>query len=131
MEKIKEFKVSLLKKDTNFSLSEEGKGNYIKKATGSFKPEEFFKNEGIEIDKDQYHSYIYSLVKSVYDNILIESKTPADAVGLWFILENGEILENALDIAVLSAMEEYGDNIVPIIEFTKMTLEKDESEEDI
>jgi len=131
MKRIKEFKISLLKKDSDFGLNKEGKGNYIKKATGTFKPEEFFKNEGIEVDEDQYHSYIYSIVKSVYDNVVLESKMVCDAVGLWFTFDDGDVLENALDITVLAAFEEYGDNVVPIIEFAKMTLESDESEESI
>lgn len=127
MKKVKEFRVSLMEKDENFSISEEGKGNYIIRASGTFNTEEFFKDKE-ELSEEEYRNFMEGAIVAVYNQI--PKEILYETIGLWITYEDDQKIENAMDLSVLETMGEMGDNIDPIIEFAKMTLNTVEYEDE-
>ena len=127
MKRIVECKISLMEKEKDFSIDDKGKGNYIIRSSGIFNPENYLKGEDFEeiIEPDEYMGFIENAISLVYDNLIIESKDQVkDAVGLWITFDDGEKIDNAMDISVLEAIENYGEEGVnSILEFAKMTLQ--------
>jgi hypothetical protein len=116
-----------MEKDTNFSIDDKGKGNYIIRSTGSFNPEDYIKTHlsGKELDKEEYKFLVENAIVVIYDNLIEKQEGKSlDTVGIWLTFDNGEVIENALDIPVLESMAEFGEkDIIPILEFAKMTVE--------
>lgn len=126
MKKILEFKVSLMEKDKDFSINENGKGNYIIRATGTFKPEEYLEKwSNEEIEENEYRSFVESAIMMIYDNMLVQAgEEKFDTVGLWITFNDETKVENAMDLDVLKALESYGpEDVIPVLEFAKMTLD--------
>lgn len=127
MKKIIECKISLMEKDQNFSIDEKGKGNYIVRATGTFKPEEYLQqwSNGEELKEDEYRSFIENALMMIYDNMLERaSEDKLDTVGLWITFDDEKTIDNAIDLSVMETMEQYGEEgVIPILEFAKMTLD--------
>ena len=137
MSKIKECKLALMEKDKDFVIGEQGEGNYIIRSSGSFEPEDYLKSiltgefEDYVPNDEEYNTLIETAVRTVYETLTEQSERMYDTLGIWFTFEDGTVLDNAMDLAVLETMEELGgDDIVPVIEFAKMTLQAiDESQE--
>jgi hypothetical protein len=127
MKKILECKISLMEKDQNFSIDEKGKGNYIVRATGKFKPEEYIQqwSNGEELKPEEYKSFVENALMMIYDNMLERAgEDKLDTVGIWITFDDENIIDNAIDLSVLETMGEYGeDGLIPILEFAKMTLD--------
>jgi len=132
MKKVNEFKISLMEKPKDFLVDEEGKGNYIIRSSGVFKVEEYLQNldEDQQVSEDEYEKFLQGAMMAIYDNLLENNAEKSfDTVGLWITYKDGEILENAMDFSVLETFNEFGpDEVVPFLEFVKMTLPVNESE---
>ena len=125
MKKILECKISLMEKDTNFSIDEKSKGNYIIRTTGTFEPEKYIMEWAFaqDMDQDQYLEFVNNAVLMIYDNLIENTKTSFDTVGLWITFDDGHTIDNAMDVDVMITMGEYGgEGVIPILEFAKMTL---------
>jgi len=125
MKKILECKVSLMEKDTNFSIDEKSKGNYIIRTTGKFEPEKYIMERAFVqgMLQDQYLEFMENAIQMIYDNLIENAKTSFDTVGLWITFDDGNTIDNAMDIDVMITMGEYGGpGVIPILEFAKMTL---------
>jgi hypothetical protein len=128
MKKIKEFRISLMEKDSDFSLNEENKGNYIIRTTGKFLPEEYIQKLGVETEEEfketDYLEFIGNAMLVIYDNLMEESKDKkVDTVGVWVTFDDDKTIDSAMDISVIKALEEYHTDIIPAMEFFKMTLQ--------
>lgn len=129
MNKIVECKLSLLEKDKNFSVDKKGQGNYIIRATAIFHPEEYLNKVESYLNEEEYEEFILTAFKEMYNSLRDECRDKViDSVGLWIAYEDKTLIDNAMDLSVLEAMEQYGqENIIPIVELTKMTLKIHES----
>lgn len=128
MKKVKEFRVSLMEKEKDFSIDEEGRGNYIIRASGTFNVQEYFRDKG-EIDSEEERSFIESAIVAIYNQLPKEASY--ETLGLWITYEDGKIIDNSMDISVLESMKELGDNVDPVWEFAKMTLDAAEYESEV
>lgn len=124
MNKIKNLKISLMETDKNNPSDEENKKNFISRHTGNLNVDEVISYT----DNKEYKDFIFESVSLIYDSLLDineNSKHKCDSVGIWVTFENGEELDNSIQISVLDDIEKYGsDDIEPIKEFFKMTLEE-------
>ena len=126
MRKITQCKISLMEKDTNFSIDDKGKGNYIIRSTGSFNPEEYIKTHlDEELNEEEYKFLVENAITVIYDNLMEKQEGRVlDTVGVWLTFDDGEIIENAIDIPILDSMAEFGEaDVIPILEFAKMTVD--------
>lgn len=128
MKKVKEFRVSLMEKEKDFSIDERGRGNYIIRASGTFNVQEYLKSKG-EIDGEEERSFIESAIVAIYNQI--PKKASHETLGLWVTYEDGKVIDNSMDISVLESMKELGDNVDPVWEFAKMTLDAAEYESEV
>jgi hypothetical protein len=126
MKKILECKVSLMEKDINFSIDEESKGNYIIRTSGTFNPEKVLEDRTNKfiITEDEYKSFVETAIMTIYEDLLENSTDKkVDTVGIWITFEDGEKIDNAMDISLLEAIEDYGEEgVISILELAKMTL---------
>lgn len=121
---IKEFKISLMEKSTDFNIDDQQKGEYIIKSTASFSPNEYLqKINKSDLSTEEYNQYILDSSELIYKNIFENNPDLiVDAIGLWFELESGDKIENAMDLNTLNLIGEYNNEIIPIVEFVKITL---------
>ena len=116
-----------MEKEKEFSIDEESKGNYIIRTTGTFEPETYLKemSNGEEIPVDEYKGFIESSIMMIYDSMLARAgEDKFDTVGLWITFDDGNTIDNAMDLDVLKTLEEYGEGeVIPVLEFAKMTLD--------
>ena len=134
MNKIIECKLALMEKEKDFSMNDKSEGNYIIRSSAMFKPEEYLEEHYPEVvpSDEEYNLLIESSVHGMYDTLVEKSTQLHETLGIWLTLEDGTVIDNAIDLSVLEAMEQYGDGaVVPVREFAKMTLPPlDESETD-
>ena len=132
MKRITECKVSLLEKPGDFAIDTEGQGNYIMKTTGTFYPEKYLEQwaKGEDPSEKDYEDFIHSVFLGIYENLLEQKKDEGfDSVGIWITFEDGEKIDNAMDLSVLESFEQFGEEgVIPFLEFVKMTLQPNESE---
>lgn len=122
MKKIAEFKISLMKRESDYD-KETGKCNYSVKLSGTLHVKKLKRNPKF---KEDYEGFILESASLIFDDLLKKSKesdADVDSVGLWITYEDGSIIENSIDLLVLKDMEQYGiEKINPIQEFFKMTV---------
>ncbi len=126
MEKIKEFKISLMQRDNKKELkeNEQEKSAFITKATAKFDLEKYFKENKkvIPEKREEYENFISTLSKLIYNELLNKCKDHVDSVGIWINID-GITYENSIDIDVIQKMEEYGeDDVNGIFELIKLTI---------
>jgi len=125
MKKILECKISLMEKDANFSIDKKSKGNYIVRTTGTFNPEKYIVEWGFsqEMKQKEYLDFVANALLMIYDNLVENTECKIDSVGLWITFDDGNTIDNAMDFEVMEAIENYGGpGVIPVLEFTKMTL---------
>ena len=66
-----------------------------------------------------------NLISLVYEDLLKESiNKDFDFVGIFITLEDDSIIENSISLLLLENIRKYGtEDLVPIKEFTKMTIQ--------
>ena len=132
--RIKEIKLSLMEKDTDNSVpSIEGKENYIIRNSATFNVEEYIdkvvpKEETIVFDDEftveEFNDFISEALRHIYGELLSVSGADYDAVGIWINTDEGEF-DNSLKLSVINDLEKYGaDDVNPVFELYKMTLEQ-------
>lgn len=116
-----------MEKDSNFSIDDKGKGNYVIRSSGTFEPEKYIMENAHSQDftKEEYKGFVQNAITVIYDSLLNENKEKVfHTVGIWITFDGEETIENAIDIAVLESMAEFGgEGVIPILEFAKMTLD--------
>lgn len=123
MKKIKEYRMSLMTKDSDKSKIE-GKTNYIIKYSALLEVANYIKNQ--EVIEKEYDDFVLNSSKILFDELLkSKGKTNVDSVGIWVSFEDGLEIDNSIDISVLEDIKNYGsEDIEPIKEFFKMSLLK-------
>jgi len=122
--KLESIKISLMK--SHGDVKKDNKADYIVRSTGTFKiPEEFYKNlseeEKIELTRE--------LIESMYSELIEHNKNDdVDSLGLWIEYDN-KTFDNSMKLIALSDIKKYStEELSPVYELLKMTIEKDESE---
>lgn len=110
LDTIKSISFSLMKKETDM---DKGRAEYTKKLTAKFVlPSDFPKKEEM----------FESLVKNMYDDLVVKIPEDVDSLGLWIECES-TIFENAITLNTLIDIQQYSkQNVNPIFEFFKLTL---------
>lgn len=119
-------------KEENFQISEEGKGNYIIRSSATYFPDAYLEKMGNpELSDSEYLQYLEDSVNLVYNQLKSNANILGDTIGIWITNEDDVQYENSLDVNILNAIKESGQDINPIGEFIKMTLGilPDENEE--
>ena len=115
-----------MEKEKDFSVNDKAEGNYIVRASATFKPEEYLKEHYPDVipSDEEYNLLIESSVHGMYDTLIEQSKQLYETLGLWITLEDGTVIDNAMDLSVLEAIGQYSDDgVIPVREFSKMTLQ--------
>lgn len=117
-----------MEKDLESKITEENKGAFIIRASGTFFPEEYLKNNGEEVEGDlsteEYKGFIGTAISTIYDSLIDKAKNAkVDSVGLWLTFSEERTVESSMDVATLNIIKEYHKDINPIFEFAKMTLD--------
>jgi len=130
MNKEIEIKISLMESIKVPDLEKGGKGEYIVRSSAKYNPQEYFKNNYRDLTSDEdlngelFEKFLASSMDLVFQELKDKTKQQVDSVGIW-IQKGPEILENSMNLEFLEAMNQYGnDDIIPIYEFYKMTLQK-------
>lgn len=128
MKRIKECKVSLMEKEKNFEVDQDGRGNYVVRSSGTFLPEEYLdSNPGIRAqieDEESYMDYVSQAAGLIAEELRTESKDlSVDSVGIWITFDNERMVESSMDLTTLSMMAEHHEDLDPYFEFAKMTLQ--------
>lgn len=116
-----------MEKETNFSVDDKGKGNYIIRTSGTFEPEKYLAANppALDLTLEEYRAFIEHAITMIYGSLITENKgNEFHTVGVWLTFDDGETIDNAMDISVLESMAELGGKeVIPIFEFAKMTLD--------
>ena len=118
LEKIKSISFSLMKRDSE--INQEGKANYIRYSTATFKvPIDFF--------KDNDESVLKELVDTIYEDLVTKTQDASDSIGVWIEYSN-TTYENAISLRTLDDIKQYSSdsNISPIYSFFEMTIIEDD-----
>lgn len=128
MKKIKEYRMSLMTKDSDKSKIA-GKTNYIIKYSALLEVANYIKNQE-NVAQKEYDYFVLNSSKILFNELLKnKGKTNIDSVGIWVSFEDGLEIDNSIDISVLEDIKNYGsEDIEPIKEFFKMTLEETDDE---
>jgi hypothetical protein len=120
MKKIKEYKMSLMEKE-GVSVAD-GKHIYVVKCSGHLKLDELF-DKDIEAD-EEYDEFVLDSAVLIFEELQAKNQgREVESVGLWVIFEDGEEIDNSIDIEVLNDIKKYGaEDIEPLKEFFKMTV---------
>jgi len=104
-------------------IDQNNKTDYLLKKSGDFRiTEEFYK----DLKEEEKENLTQGLVNAMYDE-LQKLVVNEDSIGLW-IDYDGETLENSMKLSVLEDMKKFGsEDVDPIYEFFKMTLENNRS----
>lgn len=117
MKKIKEFKMSLMEKEG--PTEEKNKNIYVVKCSGTLAVNKIVDESFTD---EQYESVLYESANLIFNELKTSGK--GESLGLWITFEDGEQIDNSIDIAVLDDIKTYGpEDVNPIAEFFKMTLE--------
>ena len=102
---------------------EAGKADYIVKSSANFQFNEYVEKTYPEADEEDREQILKEASQLIYEDLLSKSKEDEfNSVGIWLTVGD-QVLENAIDTAVLGGIKEYGQTgIVSIFEFIKMTL---------
>jgi hypothetical protein len=124
MDKIKEFKISLMERDKAFSdLKEnkiqEDKSDFIIKSTATLDVQEFISKNKIE--EKNYENFILDSASEMYKNLFNETKRKVDSVGIWITFINNKKIESSMDLSTFDIMKKFND-VDPLKEFLKMIL---------
>ena len=122
MTDIKLLRISLMEKKGEIK-DEAGKADYIVKSSANFQFNEYVEKTYPEADEEDREQILKEASQLIYEDLLSKSKEDEfNSVGIWLTVGD-QVLENAIDTAVLGGIKEYGQTgIVPIFEFIKMTL---------
>jgi hypothetical protein len=128
MKRVKECKVSLMEKDHEFSVDENGRGNYIIRTSGTFLPEDYMEQnphlKEVLHDQDAYIDYVSQASMLIAEELQSETKgTPVDSIGIWITFDDDTRIESSMDLSVMDAMAEHHEDLNPFFEFAKMTLQ--------
>jgi len=117
-----------MEKEKDFNINENGKGNYIIKSSATFLPDKYlFERNLLDIELNDYLNFIYDSCRIIYEDLISKKEHIfLDAVGIWFKFDDGLILENSISLEILKLMDDNTD-IIPIVEFVKMTLNINEN----
>jgi len=130
MKKIKEFRMSLMEKDENFPTKEKGKLNFIIRSSAVLEVEKYMQTQDVIVEDDEYEDFVINSSQIIYDALMEKNKKHVDSIGVWVQFEDGVEVDNSMDLSVLNDIKTYGgDDIQPIQEFFKMTVQEHESEE--
>jgi len=122
MKRIKEYKMSLMEKE-GVSVAD-GKHIYVVKCSGHLKLNEII--DGSIVD-EEYNNFVLDSASLIYEELLnqVKKESVVESVGLWVIFEDGEEIDNSIDIEVLNDIKRYGvEDIDPLKEFFKMTVKE-------
>ncbi|NMC59227.1 MAG: hypothetical protein GYA51_07585 [Candidatus Methanofastidiosa archaeon] len=121
MKKIKELKMSLMKKEGD--TQEEGKSNFMVKCSATLDIEKYVAEHSVT--EEQYDDFILQSSSIIFDELLTKiDNCVIDSVGVWLTFEDGTKIDNSIELSVLKDIEKYGaEDVDPIKEFIKMTLE--------
>ena len=128
MKRVLECKVSLMEKDVDFSLDNEGKGNYIIRSSATFLPEKYIEQnpeykEAILDSDESYLDFVSQAVSLMTENLKEETKDKKiDSIGIWVTFEDDKKVESSMDLSVMETIKEFHQDINPFLEFAKMTL---------
>lgn len=123
MKKIKEYRMSLMEKDSDESKLI-GKTNYIIRYSALLEVANYMKKQKV-LDKE-YDDFVLNSSKLLFNELLKkkEKTSKIDSIGIWVSFEDGIEIDNSIDLSVLEDIKNYGsEDIEPIKEFFKMTLE--------
>ncbi len=124
MTDIKELKISLMEKQGAPDV--ESKGEYILRTSATFEFNKYVEETYPGADEEDREYILKEISRLVFEDLISKTKDKFDSVGVW-IKVGDEVLENAIDLAVMEGIKQYGESgIVPIFELVKMTLPKDE-----
>ena len=128
MKKIKECKISLMEKDKDFSISEEGKANYIIRTSGTFLPENYLEQEpryqSVSLDKEDYLDFVSQAAGLIAENLIEQNKNKEiHTVGIWITFTDDEKVDSSMDLSTMDLMVEHHEGLNPYFEFAKMTLQ--------
>jgi len=131
MKKIKEFRMSLMEKDDEFPTKEKGKLNFIIRSSAVLEVEKYMRLQGVkECEDAEYEEFVLKSSQVLYEALMEKNNKPVDSIGVWVKFEDGFEVDNSMDISVLNDIKRYGgDDVKPVQEFFKMTIQEDESEE--
>ena len=118
LEKIKSISFSLMKRDSE--IDKEGKANYIRYSTATFKvSDDFF--------KDNDESVLKQLIEAIYKDLVSKTQDASDSIGIWVEYGN-TTYENAISLRTLEDIEQYSQDsdLSPIYSFFEMTLTEDD-----
>jgi len=102
------------------------KADCIIKASTTFDIEKL-KNQIIDLDVSN-EDLFYSSLETIYKNLIDENDSIVDSVGIWISFDDGTEIDNSIKMSVLDDMIKYSDGeIVPIVEFAKITFKKYEN----
>jgi len=127
MKKLKEIKLALMQKTDNKNLSEDevklGKQNFIIKYSGTINVSELLKKAKLKcLDEDN----LCEVCDMIYIDLLEFCKNiKIDSVGLWLIYKDNKIIENSIELSLLSNIKNMNIDLNPIHEFVKMSLIND------
>jgi len=124
MEKIKEFKISLMERDKAFSdikenKIQEDKSDFIVKSTATLDVQELTSKNKIE--EENYENFILDSASEMYENLFNETKRKVDSVGVWITFVDNKKIESSMDLSTFDIMKRYHD-LDPLKEFFKMIL---------
>ena len=112
--------LSIMKKDSE--INKEGKAEYLKYATATFKVPEDYYHEDRFNGKKYDVNYLKALLTSMFEDLVSQAPADADFLGIW-INKGDHIIENAISLQTLKDIKEYSqENTDSLYEFFKMTL---------
>jgi len=120
--------MSLMEKAEDFSIDDEGKGNYVIRTSGIFLPEEYIKqNPQLEealTNKDSYVEYVSQAMMLIAENLEDQSRDKKiDSVGIWVTFEDDDKIDSSIDLSTMELMKEQHLDLNPYFEFAKMTIQ--------
>lgn len=117
-----------MEKEKDFSVDEDGRGNYIIRASGTFLPEEYLELNPLvksQIEgEESYIDYVSQAAMLIAEGLQEETKEiPIDSIGIWVTFDNERKIESSMDLSVMEMMKEHHEDLNPFFEFAKMTLQ--------
>ena len=130
---INKIKISLMETDVDRFTEIEEHQPFIVRSSGSFDPKLYFEKNYRDITPDSkindelFESFLSSSLDLIFRELIEVTNHPVDYVGMWIDTEDG-VIDNSIELTVLKEIEEYSNEpVIPIYEFYKMTLLKNES----
>lgn len=115
MNTIKEYSISLMLKE---SKVDDKKDSFIIKNSAKLDVEKAY--ETVDMD---FVDFILESCELIFNELMEHNKNKIDSVGVWFRLDDGQVIDNAISLSILEDIKNYGsEDVNPFKEFIKMTL---------